>query len=147
MQRQLMIVAGPEKGRSFPLEDGQTLLIGRGQQSDTNINDPHMSRVHCRIQVDSGKTVFVDDGSSSGTLIGNSKVARHELQPGDVFQVGDTQIRFQLEGQQDETTLGRDSMFGRPTPKPKIAPLKDQEPEDARYYGIGLRPVRTMPGP
>jgi hypothetical protein len=33
MHRQLIVIAGPEKGRTFSLEDGQTLLIGRGQQS------------------------------------------------------------------------------------------------------------------
>ena len=124
MERQLVIIAGPERGRTFPLEDGQTLVIGRGQASDTQINDPHMSRVHCRVQVDGGQTLLVDDGSSAGTTIGGNKITRHELQPGEVFQVGDTQIRYQLGGEQDATTLGGDQAFGRPKPKPKIAPLE-----------------------
>ncbi len=33
MKRQLAIIAGPDKGRCFPLEDGQTLFIGRGEAS------------------------------------------------------------------------------------------------------------------
>ena len=68
MQRQLVVIAGPETGRTFRVEDGQTLTIGRGQTSDTQINDPHMSRVHCRVQVDGGKMLLADAGSSSGTL-------------------------------------------------------------------------------
>ncbi len=52
MSRQLITVSGPEAGRKFSLEDGQTLVIGRGQASDTQINDPRMSRVHCRVEVD-----------------------------------------------------------------------------------------------
>ena len=79
MQRLLVIVAGPDKGRTFVLEDGQTLTLGRGQASDTQINDPRISRVHCRVQVDGDKTRLLDDGSSSGTFLGGAKVTQHEL--------------------------------------------------------------------
>lgn len=136
MHRQLVIVAGPEKGRTFLLEDGQTLLIGRGQQSDTKINDPHMSRVHCRVQVDGAKTILVDDGSSSGTRIGDAKVTQHELQPGDVFCAGDTQIRYQLESHRDDATANGDRFFGRPTPRPKIAPLADLVGKSLAYFRL-----------
>ncbi|MHB8862162.1 MAG: FHA domain-containing protein, partial [Pirellulaceae bacterium] len=125
MQRLLVVVAGPDKGRTFVLEDGQTLTIGRGQASDTQINDPRISRVHCRVQVDGDKTRLLDDGNSSGTFLGGAKVTQHELQPGDVFQVGDTQIRFQLGSHGEEPTLGGEQVFGRPKPEPQIAPLKD----------------------
>jgi len=95
MKRQLVVIAGPDTGRIFPLDDGQSLVIGRGQASNTQINDPRMSRVHCQVQADGGKTWLLDNGSSSGTLVGGEKITRHELKPGDVFQVGETQIRFQ----------------------------------------------------
>ena len=68
MHRQLIISAGPEKARTFSLEDGQALLIGRVQQSDTKITDPHMSRVRSHVHVDGGTMELVDNGSSSGTL-------------------------------------------------------------------------------
>ena len=58
-QRQLVVIAGPEIGRTFPVDDGQTLTLGRGQASDTQINDPRMSRVHCRVRADGGRTVAV----------------------------------------------------------------------------------------
>ncbi|MDA1051293.1 MAG: FHA domain-containing protein [Planctomycetota bacterium] len=47
MQRQLIVIAGPEAGRTFTLVDGQTLVVGRGEKSDTRINDPRISRIHC----------------------------------------------------------------------------------------------------
>ena len=102
MQRQLVVIAGPEAGRIFSLDDGQTLVIGRGQASNTQINDPRMSRVHCQIQVDSGKTWLMDNGSSSGTIVAGTRITRHELTAGEVFQVGDTQIRFQLDSHQED---------------------------------------------
>ena len=125
MQRQLVIIAGPDTGRTISLADGQTLTLGRGQTSDTKINDPRMSRMHCRVQVDGGKTRLIDDGSTSGTFIGETQVKDRELQPGEVFRLGDTQIRYQLGTATEQTTLGGEQLFGRPAPQPKIAPLKD----------------------
>jgi serine/threonine protein kinase len=125
MQRQLVIIGGPDQGRTFPLDDGQTLVVGRSMTSDAKINDPRMSRVHCRVHVDGGKTVLIDAGSSSGTLVGGNRVTRHELQPGEVFQVGGSQFRYQLDSPPEGTTVVGDEMFGRPKPQPKVLPLKD----------------------
>jgi len=125
MKRQLVVIAGPDSGRMFSLEDGQTMVVGRGQASDTQINDPRMSRVHCQVQVDGGKTWLLDDGSSSGTLVAGQRITRHECKPGDIFQVGDTQIRFQLDDAREASTLAGDAMFGRPVPQPDVTGLKD----------------------
>ena len=70
---ELVLVSGPDKGRVFRLEEGQTLVIGRGQASDTQINDPSMSRVHCRAMVDNGAVRLVDAGSSTGVIVNGSK--------------------------------------------------------------------------
>ena len=136
MKRQLVVIAGPESGRMFSLDDGQSLVIGRGQASNTQINDPRMSRVHCQVQVDGGKTWLLDNGSSSGTLVGGERITRHELKPGEVFQVGDTQIRFQLETHQEASTLAGDTAFGRPKPQPAIAPLKDLVGTSLAHYWL-----------
>ena len=125
MKRQLVVIAGPESGRVFPLDDGQTLVIGRGQASNTRIEDPRMSRLHCQVQVDGASTWLLDNESSSGTWVRGEKATRHELKPGDVFQLGDTQIRFQLESQQEANTLTGDQAFGRPRPQPATTPLRD----------------------
>ena len=125
MTRELVIVDGPDKGRRFPLEEGQTLTIGRGQASDTKINDPRMSRVHCRIQVDGGTAMLLDSGGSGGTMVAGKKIERHELQPGEVIQVGESKLRYHLDRAGEDATLGGEHAFGRPKPQPEIAPLKD----------------------
>ena len=127
MNHQLHIIAGPEQGRKFTLEDGQTLTIGRGQASDTKLNDPRMSRVHCAVSVDGGTVTVADRGSSSGTFVGGEKIESRALAPGEVFEAGDSQIRYLLDGGTDETTLVGDAgkMFGREKPKPKVAPLNE----------------------
>jgi serine/threonine protein kinase len=125
MQRQLIVISGPEKGRTFFLDDGQTLSIGRGKDSNTQINDPRMSRVHCRVAVDGGKTLLTDAGSTGGTHVGQSQIKEHELKPGDTFRIGDSEIRYILDGASDQATVAGNQAFGRPKPQPKTKRLQD----------------------
>jgi serine/threonine protein kinase len=102
---QLLVVAGPDQGRVFPLVEGQTLVIGRGQTTETRLKDPQVSRTHCQVAVDGGKVLLTDSGSTAGTLVNGKKASKLELKPGDVIQVGGTQLRVQLEGSHEASTL------------------------------------------
>ena len=93
----LVIVGGPDRGRHFEITEGQTLVIGRSQTSDTQINDPRVSRVHCRVVIDGGTVTLLDNDSAGGTFVGGAQVSRQELNTGDTFAVGDTTIRYQLD--------------------------------------------------
>lgn len=136
MKRQLIVISGPDKGRSFPLQDGETFTIGRGQASNTQINDPRMSRVHCRVEVTSANTTLIDAGSTGGTHVGNLQITEHELKPGEVFRLGETEIRFSVDGYQDQATLAGDQAFGRPKPPPKSIQLKDLVGETFASYRL-----------
>jgi anti-anti-sigma regulatory factor len=105
MPAQLIVVAGPDLGRAFPLAEGQTVVIGRGQNTDTKLTDPQVSRVHCRVRLDGRRLHLADAGSSSGTLVNNHRVVEQDLAGGITFQIGATRLRFDLDGSQDETTL------------------------------------------
>ncbi len=96
MTRRLTVIAGPAAGTVYELVDGQILVIGRGADSDTTIDDNRMSRIHCRIIVDGDSTSVADAGSSSGTFVGGEKTEEHVLQPGDVVMAGRTQFRYDL---------------------------------------------------
>ncbi|MFP6573681.1 MAG: FHA domain-containing serine/threonine-protein kinase [Pirellulaceae bacterium] len=93
----LVIVGGPDRGRNFEITEGQTLVIGRSQTSDTQINDPRVSRVHCRVVIDGGTVTLLDNDSAGGTFCGGTQISRQELKTGDTFAVGDTTIRYQLD--------------------------------------------------
>jgi len=138
MQRQLIIIAGPEKGRSFQLEDGQTLTIGRGEASDTKINDPRMSRVHCRVQVDGGRTVLFDSGGTGGTWVHDQQVAeKKELQPGSIIRVGDTQIRYDFSGDREASTIvGMQSPVAAAKPVTDVAPLQSLVGQSLAHYQL-----------
>src|SRR5262245_20289457 len=122
----LVVIAGPDLGRTFTLEEGKTLIIGRGQDSHTQLNDAKASRKHCLLQVDSGKFVIYDEGSTAGTFVNGQRATRCELKPGDKLLVGSTELRLLLDKPQldDELTLASPEA-NRPKAIPKVAPLKE----------------------
>ena len=93
MKLRIDVVGGPQKGGSFEISDGETLVIGRGQQSDTKIEDPSISRVHCEIAHLDGTTTITDRGSSSGTFLNGNKIQQATIESGANIQVGDTALR------------------------------------------------------
>lgn len=105
MRGQLLVIAGPDQGRIFSIQDGQAVLIGRGQSTETKLKDPQVSRVHCEVLLRSGRLHLTDSGSSTGTLVNQKRVVRHELSAGDVIQIGGTVLRFELEGIPDAATV------------------------------------------
>ena len=140
MQQQVVVIGGPDTGRIFNLEEGQTLMIGRGQASDTQINDPRMSRIHCHIQIDGGTATIVDASSVGGTVVNGQPIKRHELALGDVIEIGDTKLRFQLPGVDpgapSAPTAPVARPFGKPTPQPKIMPLKSMVGQSLAHYRL-----------
>jgi serine/threonine protein kinase len=104
MLGKLLVTAGPDQGQVFPLEEGQTLLIGRGQDTPTKFKDQQVSRKHGEIKVEGGKALFTNL-SKSGTAINGKRVDRQELKHGDLIQMGTTQLRVQFERAHEATTV------------------------------------------
>lgn len=96
MQYQLVVKNGPDSGKKFELRPGQSLTIGRGATSDTQINDPRMSRMHCEVRFDGPAVVVQDLGSSSGTLVDGEAVESKCLAIGQCVQAGDTELELQV---------------------------------------------------
>ncbi len=101
----LVVTAGPDLGRKFPLVEGQTLLIGRGEQSSTQFRDPQVSRSHCILEADRAGFRLLDQGSAGGTFVNGVRVTEHALKPGDVVRIGSTELRLELEAAADASTL------------------------------------------
>jgi serine/threonine protein kinase len=123
MQAHLLVIAGADQGRSFPLEDGQSVVIGRGESTTTQLRDPHVSRTHCQVQVDGGTYQVIDAGGKGGTFVNGKQIQKHDLSPGDVIRVGNTEFRFQLEAAGEQSTMVGPSPIARPAVK--SPPLKD----------------------
>ena len=106
MKGAFRVVSGPDAGRTFPLVVGHRLQIGRGQATQTRLRDPSVSRVHCVAEFTGDKVTLTDSGSATGTLVNGCAIGRHELQPGDLIRIGDTEISFQwLEAERGYSTI------------------------------------------
>lgn len=91
-----------------------SVLIGRGDQCDMQLNDPAASRVHCRIIAKDGKVTLTDVGSRWGTHVNGQQVAQCDLVVGDQITIGETVLRLVVEGHSGQTTLAPRSALQRP---------------------------------
>jgi serine/threonine protein kinase len=106
----LSVISGNDKGKEFPLPETGTLQIGRGKDTDTHLQDLRVSRNHCRVQVDGGRVLLVDNQSKEGTFVNDQKIDERQLRSGDKIRVGDTvlQIEMPVDMENEETLRGDD---------------------------------------
>ena len=95
-----------------------------GQASDVRLNDPRVSRIHVRLQVDQGTVVVQDAGSSSGTLVYGGPIEQHTYPDADQRQA--RQVVRPDTGQ----GVGRNARPLNPWPK---AALWEASSHDSRY--------------
>jgi hypothetical protein len=75
---------------------GPLIGIGRAADNDVIVDDPQVSRHHCQLKLQHGAYSFADLGSRNGSLVNGQRVDEIALGPGDVIQIGDTDIEFRV---------------------------------------------------
>jgi serine/threonine protein kinase len=104
MSAQIVVVSGPDKGRSFALATDKPFQVGRSQSTATRLTDQSVSRVHCEIEFDGQVAVLVNI-SANGTVVNGKTITRHDLKHGDLIRVGATEFRFQLAAVEEAETV------------------------------------------
>src|SRR5262249_25433714 len=98
MAMHLLVIAGPDEGRAYPLNTGAVTGIGRSHaHSEVVLQDLKVARVHCQIESENDGFVLTDLESPTGTFVNDQSVTRQPLPPGDIIRLGETQLRFQDE--------------------------------------------------
>lgn len=104
MRITLEIIAGPELGRKFWLNENQSLVVGRTQHADfTLAHDPQLSGRHFEVQWQDGAFRLRDLQSTNGTWVNGLRVEEVCLREGDLVTAGRTQFRTHLEGSPSAT--------------------------------------------
>jgi serine/threonine protein kinase len=138
MSLQLLVVAGPDKGRAFTLQPGPDLLLGRSAQAYYRLTDPHVSRNHCQILRDGDQVTVICHGSSSGTLVNGKAVQRQVLKPGDVLRVGETQLRLHIGDLPLDLALAHGAILPTaPAPAPQPDQLEALSGKKLAHFDIG----------
>jgi hypothetical protein len=74
--------------------------IGRGEDTQIQIEHADVSRHHAVFEIHHGETAITDLGSTNGTKVNDQPLTPHEpkrLEPGDTIEVGSRDVRFQFE--------------------------------------------------
>ncbi len=85
----------------YPLEGSMT--IGRSSENDITLIDWEVSRTHARISFQQSAWVIEDLGSANGIIVGNERVVKKALEPGDTCEIGGSTLRFMDEKSLDES--------------------------------------------
>src|SRR5262249_7321979 len=98
MNLQLLAIAGPDKGRFFPLSSSGIVAIGSSQlHADVRLHDLSVGRLHCELEVDGDRVVLADQESETGTFVNGERITKQELKLRDVIRIGQTELRFQMQ--------------------------------------------------
>jgi len=90
----LIVIAGPNKGSRFLINDAQTIL-GRDPQSEIFLDDVTVSRKHAKIyRVPSGDYAIEDLGSLNGSYVNGTSVTDSRLTVGDEVQIGKFRLTY-----------------------------------------------------
>ena len=87
MHPKLLAVAGPWKGKSFPLAQ-EINLVGRDPESQICLDESAVSRRHCEIARTADRCTVRDLGSHNHTYVNGEVVASAEILPGDKLEIG-----------------------------------------------------------
>ena len=91
-----------------------SVVIGRAEHCDLRLDDPSVSRVHCRVIATGGKVTLTDVSSRWGTFVNGQKVTECDLRPGDKIAIGETVLRLVADSHPGKTTLAPRELLLRP---------------------------------
>ncbi len=104
MMRPALAESTPVVGRILLASEGKTiverelkpgrLVIGRTPDNDLQIDSKFISRHHCQIVTQQDSCLIEDLNSTNGIYVQSKRVRRHNLNDGDVVQVGQHEIMY-----------------------------------------------------
>ena len=71
------------------------LVIGRAADADLRLNDAGVSRKHAELRREGDDVVFVDLGSTNGSVVNGRRAERVRLSSGDRIELGRTTLTFE----------------------------------------------------
>ena len=104
-------------GKRYPITHSRT-IIGRGSDADITVDDTGISRKHVEILWDGTRAQVNDLGSTNGSLLNGTPVAKAPLAPDSVIDIGRTRIVFRV--------------LAQAAPVDQFADLRNDRPGGAR---------------
>jgi pSer/pThr/pTyr-binding forkhead associated (FHA) protein len=131
----LYAIDGPDKGKSFGLNDGVT-IIGRSSDNHICISDIGVSRRHAKILRRRGKIFVVDLNSFHGVYVDGERIepgVKVELRKDCTLHIGNTVLALQKESAKKQP--GRD--YAPPPQEKPFDMRKPLLPKDSSKTSVG----------
>ena len=135
---------GSEKKLEF---GSKPIIVGRLPESEIQVRDSFISRVHCGISYAGSQFTLKDLGSPNGTYRNGARVFECNLATGDKTQVGNTTLMFEVDPGTGNGVIRQIPQMvapARPTPAP--SPPKPGEKRDTIQVKLpGQSPPSSTP--
>jgi len=109
---QLVVVEGPDAGRSARLEPDAEVVIGTDPDVGLVLTDDRVSRRHATVRRDGTRFAVKDLGSTNGTLFEGSRLTEAVVGPGATLKLGRTAVRIQPEPAAIDVAPSQSRRFG-----------------------------------
>jgi two-component system, NtrC family, response regulator HydG len=126
---ELVVVAGPDVGRTLTIDGKQEgpVSVGQSVACEFRLTDPRVSRRHASFELADRQLRFVDAGSTNGTFVQGVSVIEALLQGDEMVRLGETTLRVTLLSPSTVVAISSAAHFGR---------LLGESPEMRRLYPL-----------
>jgi len=91
----MLVIEGPQTGKRFPVDGGETILVGSDETCDLILVEPTVSRHHLELERVGDRFLVKDLESTNGTSINGTRIKEAYLAPGGILRVGNVELMFQ----------------------------------------------------
>jgi len=107
----VVFLTGLRAGQVVPIT--KSLLAGRSPECTLEVPDPNVSRQHTRLLFDGSTVTAVDNGSSNGTYVNDTRITGPlRLNHDDIVRLGETRLRILMKSRRGEESNTASSIFG-----------------------------------
>ena len=139
----LIVVFGPDQGREFNLVASET-MVGRALDCNVVLNDPTVSKHHCKVYREGDRYFIEDQGSGNGTKLNGSKIKiKTRLKEGVRIELGRTVLTFSTKASGLPQGMPEDRIA---LPDPEAHTLATEIPQDIQAQPK-LQPVKLREAP
>ena len=112
--RKLVVVDGPDAGKSFLLDPNAPVRVmaGTGPACTIQLTDRTVSRRHAALEPVANGVHVVDLGSKNGTMIGDATIMDGIARPGQTLRFGETTLRLEAKPEAEAAPLPQSGAFG-----------------------------------
>jgi two-component system, NtrC family, response regulator HydG len=108
----LVVIEGPDRGKTFSLDPLQRSLLGKSETCDVRLTDPEVSRRHAALEPVGTRLRLTDLRSTNGTFVDGVSMLDGHVRGGEVVRVGSTALRIDSKDDSPPLELRAVSSFG-----------------------------------